>query len=65
MGTKTPAPRTAGDYHVLGVAELNVRELDRAVEHLRKAQKLEPKTALYKKNGECVEKPTPGCKLTP
>lgn len=43
MGTKTPAPRTAGDYHVLGVAELNVRELDRAVEHLRKAQKLEPK----------------------
>ena len=43
MGTKFPAPRTAGDYHVLGVAELNVRALDRAVEHLAKAQKLEPK----------------------
>jgi tetratricopeptide (TPR) repeat protein len=43
MGTRGPAPRTAGDYHVLGVAELNVGALDRAVEHLSKARKLEPK----------------------
>lgn len=43
MGAKAPAPKTAWDYHVLGVAELNVRQLDRAIEHLSKAQKLEPK----------------------
>lgn len=38
-----PSPRTAGDYHVLGVAELNARELDNAVEHLSQAEKLQPK----------------------
>jgi tetratricopeptide (TPR) repeat protein len=42
-GSSGPAPRTAGDYHVLGVAELNRRELDQAVEHLTKARKLQPK----------------------
>ena len=42
LGTAGPAPKTAGDYHVLGVAELNVRDLDHAVEHLNKAQKLSP-----------------------
>jgi len=42
-GTKTAAPRTVGDYHVMGVAELNRRDLDRAVEYLSKARKLEPK----------------------
>ena len=40
---KPQAPRTAGDFHVLGVAELNARDLERAVEHLSKAQKLQPK----------------------
>lgn len=40
LRTTGPAPKTAGDYHVLGVAELNVGNLDRAVEHLSKAQKL-------------------------
>jgi len=43
LGATGPAPKTAGDYHVLGVAELNVRELDLAVEHLSKARKLDPK----------------------
>jgi tetratricopeptide (TPR) repeat protein len=42
LGSAGPSPKTAGDYHVLGVAELNVRNLDRAVEHLNKARKLEP-----------------------
>jgi tetratricopeptide (TPR) repeat protein len=44
IGVKSPSPRTAGDYHVLGVAELNARDLDRAVEHLSKAEKLQPKS---------------------
>lgn len=39
----TAAPKTAGEYHVLGVAELNARNLDLAVEHLSKAYKLQPK----------------------
>jgi tetratricopeptide (TPR) repeat protein len=43
LGATGPAPKTAADYHVLGVAELNLRNLDRAVEHLNKAHKLEPK----------------------
>lgn len=43
LQTRTPEPRTAVDYHVLGVAELNRRDLDRAVEHLSKARKLQPK----------------------
>jgi len=43
LGATGPAPKTAGDYHILGVAELNVRELDRAVEHLSQARKLDPK----------------------
>ncbi|HXJ95864.1 MAG TPA: tetratricopeptide repeat protein [Terriglobia bacterium] len=42
-GQVAKPPKTAGEYHVLGVAELNLRELDSAVEHLGKAQKLEPK----------------------
>jgi tetratricopeptide (TPR) repeat protein len=43
LGVTGPAPKTAGDFHVLGVAALNVRNLERAVEHLNKAHKLEPK----------------------
>jgi tetratricopeptide (TPR) repeat protein len=42
LGSSGPAPKTAGDFHVLGVAELNVRNLESAVEHLKKAHKLEP-----------------------
>ncbi len=41
--SRSPVPRTAGEYHVMGVAELNRRELDRAVEYLSKARKLQPK----------------------
>lgn len=44
LGAESPPPRTAGDYHVLGVAELNARKLDSALEHLSKAGKLEPKS---------------------
>lgn len=43
LGDNGPAPKTAGDYHLLGVAELNVGNLDHALELLLKAQKLEPK----------------------
>lgn len=43
LRTKSPSPRTAGDFHVLGVAELNARDLDNAVEHLSKAERLQPK----------------------
>ena len=42
-GEVTKPPKTAGEYHVLGVAELNLRELASAVEHLSKAQRLEPR----------------------
>jgi tetratricopeptide (TPR) repeat protein len=38
-----PAPKTAEEHYTLGVAALNARELDRAVEHLSKADKLRPK----------------------
>jgi len=37
-------PKTAVDFHVLGVAELNSRNLGMAVEHLGKACKLSPKS---------------------
>jgi len=42
LGTVGPAPKTAGDYHVLGVAELNAGNIEQALQHLNKAQKLEP-----------------------
>ncbi len=42
LGRSVPALKTAGDYYVLGVAELNARNLDVALEHLNKADKLEP-----------------------
>lgn len=41
-GQVTKPPKTAGEFHVLGVAKLNLRDLDSAVEHLSKALKLEP-----------------------
>ena len=43
LGHNGPTPKTAGDYHLLGVAELNVGDLERALEHLNKAHKLEPR----------------------
>ncbi|HLW79875.1 MAG TPA: hypothetical protein VKU44_09790 [Terriglobia bacterium] len=38
----TPTLKSAQDYYVLGVAELNARQLDSAVDHLKKADRLEP-----------------------
>lgn len=38
-----PAPKTAQDYYVLAVAELNARQLESAIEHLGRADRLEPK----------------------
>ena len=37
-----PNPKTAQEYYVLGVAELNARKLESAVEHLKRADRLEP-----------------------
>jgi tetratricopeptide (TPR) repeat protein len=37
------APKTPEDYYNLGVAELNARDLQSAVEHLTKADKVAPK----------------------
>jgi tetratricopeptide (TPR) repeat protein len=42
VGRTGPAPRTAEEYYTLGVAALNARELERAIEHLDKAEKLRP-----------------------
>lgn len=41
-GRPAPAPKSADEYYGLGVACLNARDLDRAVEHLAKADKLKP-----------------------
>ena len=38
-----PAPKTPADYYNLGVAEINARELERAIEHLTKADKAAPR----------------------
>lgn len=38
----TPALKSAQDYYILGVAELNARQLDSALERLNKADRLEP-----------------------
>ena len=43
-----PAPKTAADHYNRGVAELNARNLDLAIEHLSKADKSAP-------NGEHVK----------
>jgi tetratricopeptide (TPR) repeat protein len=37
-----PSPKSADEYYALGVAFLNARELELAVEHLSKADKLKP-----------------------
>lgn len=42
LNKASPAPRTAEDYYNLGIAALNARSLERAVEHLSKANKAAP-----------------------
>jgi tetratricopeptide (TPR) repeat protein len=42
LSKPTPAPKTAADYYNLGVAELNARDLELAVQHLTKADKAAP-----------------------
>ncbi len=37
-----PTPRTAEEYYTFGVAALNARELESAIEHLGKAERLRP-----------------------
>ncbi len=41
-GRAAPAPRSAEEYYTLGVVCLNARNLELAVEHLSKANKLKP-----------------------
>lgn len=43
LGRSARAPKTAAEFYLLGVAELNSRVLDLAVEHLAKADRLEPR----------------------
>lgn len=40
LGRTQSAPRTAADYYNLGVAQLNARNLDAAIEYLNKAERL-------------------------
>jgi tetratricopeptide (TPR) repeat protein len=41
-GRPAPAPKSADEYYALGVACLNVRKLEQAIELLEKADKLKP-----------------------
>ncbi len=43
LGRRTQGPKTSEDFYALGVGELNARQLDAAVEHLTKAQRLDGK----------------------
>jgi len=58
-------PGTAAVHNGLGVALAKSGDASGAAEELALAHKLEPKTALYEKNLHCLQKPTPGCVLTP
>jgi tetratricopeptide (TPR) repeat protein len=42
LGRPAPAPKTASDFYNLGVAKLNARDLEQAVEFLSKADKADP-----------------------
>ena len=42
LGVPAPAPKTAGDFYDLGVAKLNARETEQAIEYLSKADKSAP-----------------------
>lgn len=39
----TPVPKTAQDFYNLGIAQMNARDLENAVESLRRADRLEPR----------------------
>jgi tetratricopeptide (TPR) repeat protein len=43
MGQGTPSPRTAEEQYLCGIAALNTHNLDVAIEHLAKADRLAPK----------------------
>jgi Flp pilus assembly protein TadD len=58
-------PGTAAVHNGLGVALAKTGDTAAAAAELALAVKLEPKTALYRKNLSCVQKPTPGCALAP
>jgi tetratricopeptide (TPR) repeat protein len=42
-GRPAPLPKSADDYYALGVACLNAREFELAVEHLSKADRMKPR----------------------
>lgn len=42
LGRKEVAPKTAADYYDVGVAQLNARDLERAIESLNRADRLGP-----------------------
>ena len=42
LGAQGPAPKTAGDFYDLGVAKLNARAMEQAIEYLSKADKSAP-----------------------
>lgn len=42
LGAHGPAPKTAGDFYDLGVAKLNARAMEQAIEYLGKADKSAP-----------------------
>ena len=44
MARSVPSPKTLQECYALGVAELNNRDLDAAIEHLSKADKMRPKS---------------------
>jgi Flp pilus assembly protein TadD len=58
-------PGTAAVHNGLGVALAKAGDTAGATAQLALARKLEPKTALYRKNLECVQAPTRGCALAP
>ncbi len=42
LGKVAPVPKSAEEYYALGVAFINARDLERATEHLAKANKMKP-----------------------
>lgn len=43
LAPATPTPKSAQDFYDLGIAQLNARELDAAVESLRQSDRLQPR----------------------
>jgi Flp pilus assembly protein TadD len=58
-------PGTAVVHNGLGVALAKTGDISGAIGELQVAHKLDPKTKLYGKNLDCVQRPSPGCGLTP